>query len=117
MLGSAKFREAALFLSIVGGANFLLLSFIPVILYFSQMENFGSPDHIPWAHLCGVAGLLLGEEEDGGGGKGGDDVKDDDGDYDEDSNDDDGSDGEDDGEDDDDNDDDFYNDEGEDDVV
>ncbi|XP_046885554.1 putative thiamine transporter SLC35F3 [Hypomesus transpacificus] len=59
VLGSAKFGEAALFLSIVGGANFLLLSFIPVILYFSQMENFGSPDHIPWAHLCGVAGLLL----------------------------------------------------------
>ncbi|XP_048865480.1 putative thiamine transporter SLC35F3 isoform X3 [Brienomyrus brachyistius] len=59
VLGSAKFGEAALFLTIVGGANFVFISFVPVILYFTHVEYFGSPDNIPWAFLCGVAGLLL----------------------------------------------------------
>ncbi|XP_026872333.1 putative thiamine transporter SLC35F3 isoform X1 [Electrophorus electricus] len=59
VLGSAKFGEAALFLTIVGGANFIFISFVPVILYFTHIEYFGSPDSIPWAYLCGVAGLLL----------------------------------------------------------
>lgn len=61
VLGSAKFGEAALFLTIVGGANFVFMSFVPVILYFTHVENFGSPDNIPWAYLCGVAALLLGK--------------------------------------------------------
>ena len=60
VLGSAKFGEAALFLSIVGGANFVFISFVPVILYFTHVESFGSLDSIPWANLCGVAALLLG---------------------------------------------------------
>ncbi|KAL6466340.1 hypothetical protein MHYP_G00241440 [Metynnis hypsauchen] len=59
VLGSAKFGEAALFLSIVGGANFVFISFVPVILYFTHVEDFGSLDSIPWANLCGVAALLL----------------------------------------------------------
>ncbi|KAL2083027.1 hypothetical protein ACEWY4_020800 [Coilia grayii] len=59
VLGSAKFGEAALFLSIVGGANFVFTSFVPVILYFTHVEYFGSPSDIPWAYLCGVAALLL----------------------------------------------------------
>ncbi|KAI4884676.1 hypothetical protein NFI96_030823 [Prochilodus magdalenae] len=59
VLGSAKFGEAALFLTIVGGANFVFISFVPVILYFTHVEYFGSPDNIPWAYLCGVAALLL----------------------------------------------------------
>ncbi|XP_076141183.1 solute carrier family 35 member F3 isoform X2 [Alosa pseudoharengus] len=59
VLGSAKFGEAALFLSIVGGANFVFISFVPIILYFTHVEYFGSPSDIPWAYLCGVAGLLL----------------------------------------------------------
>ncbi|XP_018580548.1 putative thiamine transporter SLC35F3 isoform X1 [Scleropages formosus] len=59
VLGSAKFGEAALFLTIVGGANFVFISFVPVILYFTHVEYFGSPDDIPWANLCGVASLLL----------------------------------------------------------
>ncbi|KAI1894521.1 hypothetical protein AGOR_G00116650 [Albula goreensis] len=59
VLGSAKFGEAALFLTIVGGANFVFISFVPVILYFTHVEYFGSPDNIPWACLCGVASLLL----------------------------------------------------------
>lgn len=58
-LGSAKFGEAALFLSIVGGANFLFLGFIPVILYFSHVEYSASLSDIPWLYLCGVAGLLF----------------------------------------------------------
>uniref|UniRef100_A0A8B9H603 Solute carrier family 35 member F3b n=2 Tax=Astyanax mexicanus TaxID=7994 RepID=A0A8B9H603_ASTMX len=59
VLGSAKFGEAALFLTIVGGANFIFISFVPVILYFTRVEYFGSPANIPWAYLCGVAALLL----------------------------------------------------------
>lgn len=62
VLGSAKFGEAALFLSIVGSANFVFISFVPVILYFTRVEYIGSPADIPWAYLCGVAGLLFGTE-------------------------------------------------------
>lgn len=60
VLGSAKFGEAALFLSIVGSANFVFISFVPVILYVTRVEHIGSPEDIPWAFLCGVAGLLFG---------------------------------------------------------
>ncbi|CAK6951650.1 putative thiamine transporter SLC35F3 isoform X1 [Scomber scombrus] len=59
VLGSAKFGEAALFLSIVGSANFIFVSFVPIILYFTHVEYIGSPQDIPWAYLCGVAGLLF----------------------------------------------------------
>ncbi|MEQ2210541.1 hypothetical protein XENOCAPTIV_015234 [Xenoophorus captivus] len=61
VLGSAKFGEAALFLSIVGSANFVFISFVPVILYFTHVEYIGSPADIPWAYLCGVAALLFEE--------------------------------------------------------
>ncbi|XP_019902455.1 putative thiamine transporter SLC35F3 isoform X3 [Esox lucius] len=57
VLGSAKFGEAALFLTIVGGANFVLMSFVPLILYLTGVEYFGPPGDIPWLCLCGVAGL------------------------------------------------------------
>lgn len=60
VLGSAKFGEAALFLTIVGSANFVFVSFVPIILYFTHVEYIGSPQDIPWAYLCGVAGLLFG---------------------------------------------------------
>ncbi|MEQ2242523.1 hypothetical protein ILYODFUR_036655 [Ilyodon furcidens] len=59
VLGSAKFGEAALFLSIVGSANFVFISFVPVILYFTHVEYIGSPADIPWTYLCGVAALLF----------------------------------------------------------
>ncbi|XP_077585683.1 solute carrier family 35 member F3 isoform X3 [Stigmatopora nigra] len=59
VLGSAKFGEAALFLSIVGGANFVFLSILPVVLYFTQVEYIESPDDTPWGYLCGVAALLF----------------------------------------------------------
>lgn len=60
VLGSAKFGEAALFLSIVGSANFVFISFVPVILYFTHVEYIASLADIPWVYLCGVAGLLFG---------------------------------------------------------
>ncbi|XP_055026348.2 solute carrier family 35 member F3 isoform X2 [Misgurnus anguillicaudatus] len=59
VLGSAKFGEAALFLTIVGCANFVFLGFVPVILYFTHVEYFTSIGELPWAYLCGVAGLIL----------------------------------------------------------
>ncbi|XP_006638828.1 solute carrier family 35 member F3 isoform X2 [Lepisosteus oculatus] len=59
ILGSAKFGEAALFLTILGGANFVFISFIPVILYFTKVEYFDSLEELPWGCLCGVAVLLL----------------------------------------------------------
>uniref|UniRef100_A0A674MJL4 Solute carrier family 35 member F3 n=1 Tax=Takifugu rubripes TaxID=31033 RepID=A0A674MJL4_TAKRU len=57
--GVPNLAEAALFLSIVGSANFVFISFVPVILYFTHVEYIGSPADIPWAYLCGVAGLLF----------------------------------------------------------
>lgn len=60
VLGSAKFGEAALFLSIVGSANFVFVSCVPIILYFTRVEYIGSLADIPWMYLCGVAGLLFG---------------------------------------------------------
>lgn len=60
VLGSAKFGEAALFLSIVGSTNFVFVSFVPVMLYFTHVEYIESLRDIPWAYLCGVAALLFG---------------------------------------------------------
>ncbi|KAK6489259.1 putative thiamine transporter SLC35F3 isoform X1 [Huso huso] len=59
ILGSAKFGEAALFLTILGGVNFVFFSFVPVILYFTKVEYFDSIDAVPWGYLCGVSVLLL----------------------------------------------------------
>ncbi|KAG2467126.1 KCNK1 protein, partial [Polypterus senegalus] len=59
ILGSAKFGEAALFLTLLGGVNFVFISFVPVILYFTKLEYFGPFDAIPWGNLCGVSILLL----------------------------------------------------------
>lgn len=61
VLGSAKFGEAALFLTIVGGANFVFISIVPVVLYFTRVEYIESPGDIPWGYLCGVAALLFGK--------------------------------------------------------
>ncbi|KAJ3610102.1 hypothetical protein NHX12_022196 [Muraenolepis orangiensis] len=59
VLGSARFGEAALFLTVVGGANFVFISVVPVILYFTHVEYFASLADLPWGYLCGVAGLLF----------------------------------------------------------
>ncbi|XP_038343721.1 putative thiamine transporter SLC35F3 isoform X2 [Canis lupus familiaris] len=59
LLGSAKFGEAALFLSILGVFNILFITCIPVILYFTKVEYWSSFDDIPWGNLCGFSVLLL----------------------------------------------------------
>ncbi|XP_033617744.1 putative thiamine transporter SLC35F3 isoform X2 [Fukomys damarensis] len=59
LLGSAKFGEAALFLSILGVFNILFITCIPVILYFTKVEYWSSFDDIPWGNLCGFSILLL----------------------------------------------------------
>lgn len=59
LLGSAKFGEAALFLSILGVFNILFITCIPVILYFTKVEYWNSFDDIPWGNLCGFSILLL----------------------------------------------------------
>ncbi|XP_019602511.2 solute carrier family 35 member F3 isoform X2 [Rhinolophus sinicus] len=59
LLGSAKFGEAALFLSILGVFNVLFITCIPVILYFTKVEYWNSFNDIPWGNLCGFSVLLL----------------------------------------------------------
>ncbi|XP_030053986.1 solute carrier family 35 member F3 isoform X3 [Microcaecilia unicolor] len=59
LLGSAKFGEAALFLTILGVFNVLFITCIPVILYFTKVEHWSSFDAVPWGNLCGFAVLLL----------------------------------------------------------
>ncbi|KAG9338364.1 hypothetical protein JZ751_025923, partial [Albula glossodonta] len=59
IMGCATFGEMALCVSILGAANFIFVSLVPVILYFTGVEHFSSPSDIPWGCLCGVAGLLL----------------------------------------------------------
>nr|XP_033794504.1 putative thiamine transporter SLC35F3 isoform X2 [Geotrypetes seraphini] len=59
LLGSAKFGEAALFLTILGVFNVLFITCIPVILYFTKLEHWSSFDAVPWGNLCGFAVLLL----------------------------------------------------------
>ncbi|XP_062859809.1 putative thiamine transporter SLC35F3a isoform X2 [Trichomycterus rosablanca] len=58
-LSSAKLGEAALYLSVLGGANMLFLSIVPLILLLTGAEDFGSPKEIPWHSLCGMAALML----------------------------------------------------------
>lgn len=62
VLGSAKLGEATLYLTVLGGANMLFVSIVPLILLLTGAEDIGSPGDIPWPSLCGMAGLLLGKE-------------------------------------------------------
>ncbi|XP_066238403.1 solute carrier family 35 member F3 isoform X1 [Saccopteryx leptura] len=59
LLGSAKFGEAALFLSVLGVFNILFVTCIPVILYFTKVEYWSPFSDIPWGNLCGFSVLLL----------------------------------------------------------
>ncbi|XP_064913858.1 solute carrier family 35 member F3 isoform X4 [Columba livia] len=59
LLGSAKFGEAALFLSVLAAFNVLFITCIPVILYFTKVEYWSSFDIVPWGNLCGFSILLL----------------------------------------------------------
>lgn len=60
-MGSAKFGEAALFLSVLAVFNILFVTCIPVILYFTKVEYWSSFDIVPWENLCGFSILLLSE--------------------------------------------------------
>uniref|UniRef100_A0A8C6VFH7 Solute carrier family 35 member F3 n=1 Tax=Naja naja TaxID=35670 RepID=A0A8C6VFH7_NAJNA len=59
LLGSAKYGEAALFLSVLAVFNILFVTCIPVILYFTKVEYWSSFDAIPWGSICGFSVLLL----------------------------------------------------------
>ncbi|KAM4828931.1 solute carrier family 35 member F3 isoform 2-T2 [Thomomys bottae] len=59
LLGSAKFGEAALFLSILAVFNVVFVTCIPVVLYVTKVEHWSSFAHIPWGNLCGFSILLL----------------------------------------------------------
>ncbi|XP_066519239.1 putative thiamine transporter SLC35F3a [Hoplias malabaricus] len=59
VLGSAKLGEAALYLTVLGGANMLFVSIVPLLLLFTGAEDFGAPGEIPWLSLCGMAALQL----------------------------------------------------------
>lgn len=61
VLGSAKLGEAALYLTVLGGANMVFVSIVPLILILTGAEDIGSPRDIPWHSLCCTAALLLGK--------------------------------------------------------
>ncbi|XP_038656499.1 putative thiamine transporter SLC35F3 isoform X1 [Scyliorhinus canicula] len=59
LLGSAKYGEAALFLSVLGLFNVTFITCVPLALYFTGVEHWTPFSHIPWEKLCGMAILLL----------------------------------------------------------
>lgn len=60
-LGSANLGEVAHFLSTMGVFNLVFISGVPLILYFTKVEHWGSLSSLPWGYMCGLAGLWLGE--------------------------------------------------------
>lgn len=61
-LGSANLGEVAHFLSTMGVFNLVFISGVPLILYFTKVEHWGSLWSLPWGYMCGLAGLWLGED-------------------------------------------------------
>ncbi|XP_077412253.1 solute carrier family 35 member F4 isoform X2 [Vanacampus margaritifer] len=59
-LGSANLGEVAHFLSTMGFFNLIFISCVPLILYFTKVEQWGSLSSLPWGYMCGLAGLWLG---------------------------------------------------------
>ncbi|XP_078069527.1 solute carrier family 35 member F3-like [Mustelus asterias] len=59
LLGSAKYGEAALFLSVLGLFNVTFITCVPLALYFTGVEHWTPFSLIPWEKLCGMAILLL----------------------------------------------------------
>ncbi|XP_055031091.2 putative thiamine transporter SLC35F3a [Misgurnus anguillicaudatus] len=59
VLGRAKLGEAAVYLTLLGGANLVFISAVPLILLLTGAEDFVSPGDLPWTSICGMAGLLL----------------------------------------------------------
>ncbi|XP_034431773.1 solute carrier family 35 member F4 isoform X1 [Hippoglossus hippoglossus] len=58
-LGSANLGEVAHFLSTMGFFNLIFISCVPLILYFTKVEHWGSLSSLPWGYMCGLAGLWL----------------------------------------------------------
>ncbi|KAE8289869.1 Solute carrier family 35 member F4 [Larimichthys crocea] len=58
-LGSANLGEVAHFLSTMGFFNLIFISCVPLILYFTRVEHWGSLSSLPWGYMCGLAGLWL----------------------------------------------------------
>ncbi|KAK3537518.1 hypothetical protein QTP70_012476 [Hemibagrus guttatus] len=58
-LGSSNLGEVAHFFSTMGFFNLIFISCVPLILYFTRVEHWGSLSSLPWGYLCGVAGLWL----------------------------------------------------------
>ncbi|KPP57076.1 solute carrier family 35 member F4-like [Scleropages formosus] len=58
-LGSGNLGEAAHFFSTLGFFNLVFISCVPLVLYFTKVEHWGSLSSLPWGYLCGVAGLWL----------------------------------------------------------
>ncbi|XP_051529957.1 putative thiamine transporter SLC35F3 [Myxocyprinus asiaticus] len=59
VLGSAKLGEAAVYLTVLGGANLVFISAVPLILLLTGAEDFVSPGDLPWLSICGMSALLL----------------------------------------------------------
>ncbi|XP_057215034.1 putative thiamine transporter SLC35F3a [Triplophysa rosa] len=59
VLGNAKLGEAAVYLTILGGANLVFISAVPLILLLTGAEDFVSPGDLPWTSICGMSALLL----------------------------------------------------------
>ncbi|XP_052427138.1 putative thiamine transporter SLC35F3a isoform X2 [Carassius gibelio] len=59
VLGSAKLGEAAVYLTVLGGANLVFISAVPLILLLMGAEDFVSPRDLPWPSICGMSALLL----------------------------------------------------------
>ncbi|XP_051523224.1 putative thiamine transporter SLC35F3a isoform X1 [Myxocyprinus asiaticus] len=59
VLGNAKIGEAAVYLTVLGGANLVFISAVPLILLVTGAEDFVSPGDLPWPSICGMSALLL----------------------------------------------------------
>lgn len=64
VLGNAKLGEAAVYLTVLGGANLVFISAVPLILLLTGAEDFVSPRDLPWPSICGMSALLLGKAMD-----------------------------------------------------
>jgi len=64
VLGNAKLGEAAVYLTVLGGANLVFISAVPLILLLTGAEDFVSPRDLPWPSICGMSALLLGKMMD-----------------------------------------------------
>ncbi len=64
VLGNAKLGEAAVYLTVLGGANLVFISAVPLILLLMGAEDFVSPRDLPWPSICGMSALLLGKGMD-----------------------------------------------------